>query len=105
MLKEAQLKKLAQEATGRDDPAEALEETLRSYVEQKLSQYRQEADQLKHKYGLTFEAFSKKLGKEFPLDWKHEQDYMAWEEAVTNIEYFEKIASQLKVHAVPHSVL
>ncbi|MBI1743486.1 hypothetical protein HYR54_10540 [Candidatus Acetothermia bacterium] len=99
MLKEAQLKKLAQEATGRDDPAEALEETLRSYVEQKLSQYRQEADRLKHKYGLTFEAFSKKLGKEFPLNWEHEQDYMAWEEAVTNIAYFEKIASQLKVHA------
>jgi hypothetical protein len=42
MLSEVQLKQLAHEITGRDDPLEALEETLRSYIEQKLSHYRQE---------------------------------------------------------------
>ena len=96
MLKEAQLKKLALEATGKDNPTEAFEETLRTYVEQKLSQYEKENEQLRHKYGLTFDGFSKKLGKEFPLDWEHEQDYMAWEEAKTNLEYFENITLQLK---------
>lgn len=99
MLKEAQLKKLALEATGKDNPTEAFEETLRTYVEQKLSQYQKESERLRHKYGLTFEAFSKKLGKDFPLDWEHEQDYMTWEEVKTNLEYFENIAAQLKVHA------
>lgn len=99
MLTEKQLKKLAQEATGRADPAAALEETVRSYIEQKLAHYRQEISRLEHKYGLAFEAFSKRLGKDLPLSWEHEQDYAAWEEAVTNLEYFEGIASRLKVHA------
>ena len=99
MLTETQLKKLAQEVTGRADPTEALEETLRSYVEQKLSHYRQEVSRLEHKYALSFEAFTERLGKDLPLTWEHEQDYMAWEEALTNLEYFEKITSQLKVHA------
>lgn len=99
MLSEAQLKKLAQEVTGRDDPLEALEETLRSYIEQKLSHYRQEILRLEHKYGLTYEAFVRKLGQELLLTWEHEQDYMAWEEALTNLEYLENISRQLTVHA------
>ena len=99
MLTEKQLKKLAQEVTGRDDPAEALEETLWTYVDQKLSHYQQEAARLEHKYGLGFEAFARRLGKELPLTWEHEQDYMAWEEAVSNLGYFEKVVSQLRVHA------
>ena len=97
MLNEKQLKKLAQEVTGRSDPTEALEETVRSYIEQKVSHCRQEITRLEHKYGLAFDAFARKLGKELPLSWKHEQDYMAWEEALTNIEYFEGVASQMKV--------
>ena len=99
MLTEKQLKKLAQEVTGRADATEALEETLRTYVEQKFSHYQQEVSRLEHKYVLNFEAFAQKLGKDLPLTWEHEQDYMAWEEALTNLEYFEKITSQLKVHA------
>ncbi len=99
MLTEKQLKKLAQEVTGRTDPTEALEETLRTYVEQKLSHYQQEVARLEHKYALSFEAFAQRLAKDLPLTWEHEQDYMAWEEALTNLEYFEKITSQLKVHA------
>jgi DNA-binding transcriptional MocR family regulator len=99
MLTEAQLKKLALEATGKDNPAEAFEEALRSYVEQKLSHYQKEIERLRHKYGRSWAAFTERLGKEFPLDWEHEQDFMAWEEAATNLEYFEKIAAQLKIHA------
>ena len=37
MLNEKQLKKLVQEATGRSDPTEALEETVRSYIEHKVA--------------------------------------------------------------------
>jgi hypothetical protein len=99
MLTEKQLKKLAQEVTGRADPTEALEETLRTYVEQKLGHYQQEVSRLEHKYALSFEAFTHSLGKDLSLTWEHEQDYMTWEEALTNLEYFEKIASQLRVHA------
>ena len=99
MLTEKQLKKLAQEVTGRADPTEALEETLRAYVEQKLIHYQHEISRLEYKYALSFEAFAQRLGKDLPLTWEHEQDYMTWEEAITNLEYFEKIASQLKVHA------
>lgn len=49
MLSEAQLKQLAQEITGRDNPLEALEETLRSYIARKLSYYRQEILRLERK--------------------------------------------------------
>ena len=98
-LNETQLKKLAQEITGRNDPTEALEEALRSYVEERLSRYRITISRLENKYGLTYETFRQKLSKELPLSWEHEQDYMSWEEALTNLEYFERIASQLTVHA------
>ena len=98
MLSETKLKQLTMEITGRDDLTEALEETLRSYVEQRLSHYRREINQLEDKYGITYEAFREKLNKLFPLTWEHEQDLMTWEEAVTNIEYFEDLLSQPKVH-------
>ena len=98
-MTETKLKQLALEITGCDDLTEALEETLRSYVEQRLSHYRRVINQLEDKYGITYEAFGQKLSTVFPLTWEHEQDHMTWEEAVTNIEYFEDLVSQLKVHA------
>jgi hypothetical protein len=99
MLSEAQLKQLAQEITGRDDPLEALAETLRNYIEQKLGHYRQEILRLERKYGFTYAAFVEKLGQELPLTWEHEQDYMAWEEALTNLEYMQTLNRKLTVHA------
>ena len=99
MLSEVQLKQLAQEITGRDDPLEALEETLRSYIAQKLSHYRQEILRLERKYGLTYDAFVHKLDQELPLTWEHEQDYMAWEEALTHLEYVQHLSRKLAVHA------
>ena len=99
MLSEVQLKQLAQEVTGRDDPLEALEETLRSYIEQKLSHYRQDILRLEQKYGLTFDAFVQKLDQELPLTWEYEQDYMAWEEALTHLEDMQTLSRKLAVHA------
>ncbi|MBI2676181.1 MAG: hypothetical protein HYX24_07000 [Candidatus Aenigmarchaeota archaeon] len=99
MLRESKLKKLAQDITGRQNSTEALEETLRAYVQQRLGQCRQEIERLEHKYGLKFEVFAQRLGKKLPLSWEHEQDYMIWEEAVTNLQYFKKMAEQLRVHA------
>lgn len=99
MLSEAKLKDLARKLTGREDSVEALEETLRGYIEQKIDHYRQQIAQLEGKYGLKFEAFSEKLGNDLPLSWQHEQDFMAWEEALTNLEYLESASQQLKIHA------
>jgi hypothetical protein len=99
MLSEAQIKQLAQAVTGRDDPLAALEETLRSYITQKLSHYRQDILRLEQKYGLTYDTFVQKLGQELPLTWEHEQDYMAWEEALTNLEYVQNLSRKLTVHA------
>lgn len=99
MLKESKLRKLAQEITGRQNSAEALEEALRTYVQQRLGRCRQEIERLEQKYGLKFEIFAQRLGKELPLTWKHEQDYMMWEEALTNLQYFKKMAKQLRIHA------
>lgn len=99
MLSETKLKELARKLTGREDPAEALEETLRGYVEQKLEHYRQEISQLEEKHDVKFEVFAQRLGKDMPLSWEHEQDYMVWEEALTNLKYFRNVRRQLKVHA------
>jgi hypothetical protein len=99
MLSEAQLKQLAQEITGRDDPRVALEEILQSYMAQKLGHYQQEILRLERKYSLTYDAFVRQLGQELPLTWEHEQDYMAWEEALTHLEYLQNLSRKLTVHA------
>lgn len=99
ILTESELKKLAQQATGREDTAQALEETLRSYVEQRISQYRETISRLEEKHGVSFDAFRQVLGNKLPLIWENEQDYMTWEEAVINLGYFEKIADRLQIHA------
>ena len=98
-MTEIQLKKLAQEVTGRNDPTEALWETLRSYIEHRIQHYRKEINRLESKYGLKYEGFAGKLNNEIDLSWEHEQDYMAWEEALTNLKHFEDITNQMKIHA------
>lgn len=95
-MKESDLIKLAQEITGRSDSGEALEVTLRSYLEQKIKDYRQDIQVFSDKYGMDFREFKEKLGKEIELTWEHEQDFMLWEEAVTNERHFRRLLNQLK---------
>ena len=98
-MTDKELKRLAQEATGIDDATQAIEETLRTYVEVKLDQYRVVIRKYEGQYGFGFEHFSSRLGRDLPLSWENEQVYLTWEEALTHVAYFEELVSQLSVHA------
>lgn len=89
---------LAQEVTGQPDPETAVGEVLQTYLQQKMRRCRRTIARLEKKYGLTFEGFTQRLGRELPLSWEHEQDFLAWEEALTNLRYFEEHLSQLNAH-------
>ncbi|GBC76338.1 hypothetical protein HRbin07_00537 [bacterium HR07] len=89
---------LAQEVTGQPDPDSAVEEALYTYVRQKIRRYRQTIARLQKKYGISFEEFRERLGTELPLTWEHERDFLTWEEALTNIRYFEEHLCRLRTH-------
>lgn len=89
---------IAQAVTGQPDPSRAIEEALQSYVQQKIRRYRRLVARLHRKYGISFEEFQRRLGTELPLSWEHEQDFLSWEEALTNLAYFEKCLHQLRAH-------
>lgn len=98
-MTQEQLNRLATEVTGEEQPEKAFSLTLESFLRRKMDQYRGTIDRLYAKYGLSFDAFTEKLGDELSLTWEHERDFMAWEEAVTNLPYFEKKLEQLKAYA------
>lgn len=86
------------EVTGKETPEEAFEETLRGYLQQKILEYRATIQKLRRKYRMSFEAFKERLGVDLELTWEHEKDYMAWEEAVTNLNYFQEIYPRFEAH-------
>jgi hypothetical protein len=90
---------LAQELTSQPDPERAVGEALQAYVHQKIRRYRRTAARLQKKYGMSFAEFHRRLGAELPLSWEHERDFLAWEEALTNLRYFEERAHHLQAHA------
>ena len=87
--------KLAQEVTGQPDPESAVGEALKTCLHQKIRRYRRITGRLEKKYGVSFEEFSRRLGTELPLSWEHERDFLSWEEALTNLRYFEERLRQL----------
>ena len=54
---------------------------------------------MSEKYGVGFDELKEMLGDRVALTWEHEKDYMDWEEAVTNLEYFELTLERLKAYA------
>ncbi|MFQ6117521.1 MAG: hypothetical protein ACE5LQ_04570 [Candidatus Bipolaricaulia bacterium] len=96
---EQELTELAQEITGKERPEEALSTVLKAYLEQQIERYQKVIHGLEQKHGMSFEEFEKELGLKLPLSWEHEKDYMAWEEAITNLQYFQRIAERLKAYA------
>jgi len=90
-MHELELKELVCEATGKETPEEAFEETLRGYLEQKIFEYKTTVQKLQGKYRMSFEGFEERLGADLELSWQHEKDYMAWEEAVTNLNHFQEV--------------
>jgi hypothetical protein len=93
------LLELAQEVTGQPNPESAVQEALKTYLRQKIQRYRHVVARLERKYGLSFEEFSRQLGTELPLSWRYERDFLTWEEALTNLRYFEERAHHLQAHA------
>jgi translation initiation factor 2 alpha subunit (eIF-2alpha) len=94
-----QILNLAQEVTGAQNVDKAVTIALESYLEQKIAEYKQVAKGLIEKYGVGFSEFKEMLGTQLALTWEHEKDYMDWEEAVTNLEYFESTLERLKAYA------
>lgn len=90
------LVKLAEEVTGTSNLEEALETSLQSYLEQKIRDYNGEIESLEKKYGMSFEKFKKNLGENLELSWEHERDFMQWEEAITNLKYFQEQLDRLE---------
>jgi hypothetical protein len=90
---------LAQELTGQPDPESAMSEVLHAYLQLKIRRCRRLIARLERKYGMGFEEFERRLGVELPLSWEHERDFLAWEEALTNLRYFQEQAQQLHAHA------
>lgn len=90
---------LAQELTGQPDPESAVGEALQTYLQEKIRRCRRVIARMEKKYGVSFEEFSRQLGTELPLSWEHERDFLTWEEALTNLRYFEERAHQLQAHA------
>jgi len=87
---------LAKEVTGTQDLDKAVAIVLRSYLEQKIAEYKQVVKNLSKKYGVEFDRFKEMLGDQLALTWEHEKDYMDWEEAITNLAYFESALERLK---------
>ena len=81
---------LAQELTGQPDPESAMSEVLHAYLQLKIRRCRRLIARLERKYGMGFEEFARRLGVELPLSWEHERDFLAWEEALTNLRYFQE---------------
>lgn len=89
---------LAQEVTGQPNPESAVGEALKTYLQQKIRHYRRVVARLEKKYGMSFEEFSRQLGTKLALCWEHEQDFLRWEEALTNLRYFQEQAQRLQPH-------
>jgi hypothetical protein len=98
MSEEAELTKLAQEVTGKDNLKEALEVALRRYLEEMVEDYKQDMQALEARYGVSFEIFKAKSADKLNLSWEHERDFMRWEEAVTNLNHFGQLLDRLKTH-------
>ena len=99
MLTEHELGKIAQWMTGEDKPLQAIRVALMGYAEQMILFYQPTVQCMEDKCGLAFHAFHMRLGEEIPLSWEHEQDYMQWEAAVTNLPELERITLYLNSNA------
>jgi len=87
--------KMAREITMKEAPEEALSIVLKTYLEQKIAECETRIEHFEKKYGMSFNDFYEKFGEEFSLSWEHEKDYMDWEAATTNLQYFKEVLEKL----------
>lgn len=89
---------MAQEITGRKKPEEALSQVLESYLKTRINECEQEISRFQKKYKMDFEKFKAKLGKQIPLSYEHEKDYMNWEAAMTEYKFLKSKFKKLKAY-------
>lgn len=84
-------------ATKTPDLETALWKVLSEYVEMKTLALKKTISQLEEKWNMSFDEFSQRSRSE-TLDkdiysWETEQDFWAWEQAVTLLEHYETLES------------
>ena len=84
-------------ATQTPDFETALWKMFPEYVELKLAALDKTISSFEQKWGMSFEAFSRKsqdgLLNQDPYSWDVEQDYWAWEQAITLKQHYETLRS------------
>ncbi len=75
----------------------ALWKVLSEYVEMKILALKKTTTQLEEKWNMSFDEFSqrsrsKTLDKDI-YSWETEQDFWAWEQALTLLEHYETLES------------
>ncbi len=91
------LGELLTRATQTPDLEAALWKVLSEYVAMKIAALKETIAGFEHKWGMPFEEFSRR-GREGTLNhdaysWDVEQDFWAWEQAVTLLEHYQALRS------------
>lgn len=87
---------VVKEITGKKKPEIGISIILTESIQSRINRCRSGISRYEKKYGMNFKKFHQKLGKDFELSWENEKDYMAWEEMLTNLKYFQKEHAKLK---------
>jgi len=91
------LGELLTRATQTPDFETALWKMFSEYVELKLAVLDETISSFEKKWGMSFDVFSRKSKdgslQQDPYSWDVEQDYWAWEEAVTLKHHYETLQS------------
>lgn len=78
-------------------PENELREAVLSEYEKRLLLHKLKDEQMKKKYGMSFEEFdAKNIVKEKEFSWDVEKDAMEWEHAVESIRYLHEKIKQIK---------
>ncbi len=89
------LGELLTKATQTPDLETALWKVLSEYVELKVVALKQQIARFEHKWGMSFEEFSQRCREGTletdPYSWEAEQDFWAWEKAVTLLHHYEAL--------------
>jgi len=72
--------RVAEKVVGRE-----AKRVLLSYIQHKMAECLEEIRMFESKYGMDFEEFCEKFGREIPHDWEHERDLYEWEAAITEL--------------------
>lgn len=88
--------RIAEEITQKKTPEEAMRVVLMEYLEKKIAECKEEIQRFERKYGMDFEEFERRLGKEFSLSYEHEMDYAKWGARLDELEDLEQRLRQLR---------